>query len=295
MGHGGGGGLSWTSKDWGDGKGYRAKIHFLPDGWTEEQMDVSNFETFAEWASGYYGGPIVTQKELDEMIDSCSEEPKYGYILVDDNQNVLSVIRRTNPNAQWDWYQVGGRWSGFLKLKPNCGGSVGEKNWMVKGDPPPDHVDSARKGDIDFEGMMADSEARAAETYDKARALIDPHLEDFVDWETVRENQDDIKTAREVYGDQEAVKAFRSSKEFGFFSSVEDFLVEREVYLETARNSSFVTFALLINGEWFEKGSMGWWGMASDEKDQGHWNREFTAKVMALPDDTQLTVVDCHI
>lgn len=26
--------------------------------------------------------------------------------------------RITNPNAKWDWWTIGGRWSGLLKLKP---------------------------------------------------------------------------------------------------------------------------------------------------------------------------------
>src|SRR5690606_18805090 len=32
LGTGFGSGLVWTSKDWGDGRGYRAKVQFIPDG-----------------------------------------------------------------------------------------------------------------------------------------------------------------------------------------------------------------------------------------------------------------------
>lgn len=42
-----------------------------------------------------------------------------------------------NPNSKWDWYSLGGRWSGkFIKLKPNA---EGNKN-----------KDQAYKKDIDF-------------------------------------------------------------------------------------------------------------------------------------------------
>src|SRR5512145_3202560 len=33
---------------------------------------------------------------------------------VKDSAGVFGKL--TNPNAKWDWYQVGGRWDGFLKM-----------------------------------------------------------------------------------------------------------------------------------------------------------------------------------
>jgi hypothetical protein len=35
--------------------------------------------------------------------------------------------------------------------------------------------------------------------------------------------------------------------------------------------------------------------MASDEKDKDTWNKEFAKLLDSLPDDTLLSVVDCHI
>jgi len=40
---------------------------------------------------------------------------------------------------------------------------------------------------------------------------------------------------------------------------------------------------------------MGWFGCVSGEKDRDGWDRDFNAMLDALPDDTWLTVVDCHI
>ena len=54
---------------------------------------------------------------------------------MDKNGNILSTY---NPNAQWDWYSIGGRWDGFLPLKKKdskgeviyCNEStVGEVDW----------------------------------------------------------------------------------------------------------------------------------------------------------------------
>lgn len=69
----------------------------------------------------------------------------------------------------------------------------------------------------------------------------------------------------------------------------------REAYVQAARDRACVTFALVHNGEWSEKGRMGWFGMSDDTFDQAAWNRLFNAMLDGLPDDTQLTVVDCHI
>ena len=44
----------------------------------------------------------------------------------------------------------------------------------------------------------------------------------------------------------------------------------KEIYID--RYSKFSTFAVVINGKWYERGSMGWWGIVSDEKDEkGIW------------------------
>jgi len=67
----------------------------------------NNFELFLKEWGGY------EEKDTDTG--------KYGYW--------------ENPNAKWDWYQVGGRWSGLLKIKHR---TVSNK------------VDSARINDIDF-------------------------------------------------------------------------------------------------------------------------------------------------
>lgn len=113
LGTGGGNGLSWTSKDWRDGLGYRAKVHFLPDGWSVCHVPACECMTFGEYVSKWNGIPLTTTAELD-----LTKKHKYGYALINRKKEVVKVIDRTNPNRKWDWYVVGGRW----------------KDWVVKGD-----------------------------------------------------------------------------------------------------------------------------------------------------------------
>ena len=67
----------------------------------------------------------------------------------------------TNP--KWDWYQLGGRWTGFFKLKEGREGALGSPGILTE--PAEDGwVDGALKGDIDFEGMRD-----AAAAFDRAQ------------------------------------------------------------------------------------------------------------------------------
>ena len=55
------------------------------------------------------------------------------------------------------------------------------------------------------------------------------------------------------------------------------------------------TFAVLVDGQWIERGSMGWWAMVSDEKAPEEWHPQWLKIVAALPDETRFTLVDAHI
>ena len=66
-----------------------------------------------------------------------------------------------------------------------------------------------------------------------------------------------------------------------------------EQYIE--RRTRFTTFAVVKDGEWYERGKMGWWAGVSDEKDRTAWQDEFDKLVKGLTDDTLLTLVDYHI
>ncbi|ACC98533.1 hypothetical protein Emin_0980 [Elusimicrobium minutum Pei191] len=167
MGHGWGGGISWTSKDWGDGKGYRPKIAYIPEGYTKVEVKQSAVMTFAEYCTEYEGKTVLNPGETLDL----NEKHKYGYCLIDDKGEVVKVIDRTNPNAKWDWFVVGGRWSGFFKLKEGAEGILGKKGVMgANRNHKPGYADIAKKKDIDFASMEETASKKAAEVYDKVAA-----------------------------------------------------------------------------------------------------------------------------
>lgn len=156
-----------------------------------------------------------------------------------------------------------------------------------------------RKSDIDIEGMRREAEEAAAELYDKARPLVDEFGEGFIPWSKIIEDKNisDIDEKRTFYHNQPIVKAFMErTEDFGHFVDIESFFVSREEYLEDARNSAICPFAFITpEGEWVEKGQMGWWACVSNEKDQKDWNKQFSDYFDSLPDDIMINLVDCHI
>src|SRR5208337_1574697 len=297
LGMGGGSGISWTSQDWNDGLGYRSKVHFLPEGWKEVRVNANTVESFRDFVEGYYGHKPLLHGETPDL----KEEHKYGWTQLDEKGEAVKVIDRTNPNKHWDWYKVGGRWNGFFKLKAGASGAVGEPglNRMDPDyeEPEEDRADLCMKGDIDIEGMKDEAGAKAAEQYDLFASVTEgcpAHLS----WKEVQDRNRtggmdeglpavDWGAARKEYGEQPAIKALRDSKDRDArWFDADDFLCTREKYIERARKGAFSTFAVVKDGQWYERGEMGWWGAVHDEKDEDQWLEQFSDLIDSLPDST---------
>ena len=273
MGSGCGGGISWTSKDWGDGRGYRAKVHFLPEGYRQEERKTSDRTTFSEWVADYHGRKTVLYGEQPDL----KEAHKYGYALLNADDTVTKVIDRTNPNKHWDWWQIGGRWSDMLQLK--SGG----------------RADQARKGDIDFAAMRQAKESEAAADYDKFHQIVAGRQ--IPVWDEVRKRHGDgkIDDARKEYNENPVIVDLRKSDYIFWDGSPQDYLIPREAFIEAAGDRACVTFAVVKDGQWYERGEMCMFAFVHNEMDQAEWNRQFHKMIDSLPDDALLTVVDCHI
>jgi hypothetical protein len=61
------------------------------------------------------------------------------------------------------------------------------------------------------------------------------------------------------------------------------------------RYVDFSTHAIVKDGEWIEKGQMGWWGISSGDMKPEEWCDLFDKAIEEASDDTLFTIVDCHI
>lgn len=293
MGSGFGGGLSWSSKDWGDGRGYRGKIHFIPEGWEEVRLNTKDVKTFAEFIQDYYGREPVFGNAKPDL----EKKHKYGWFRVNAAGEVTECIDRTNPNKKWDWWQLGGRHSGALTPKVGAAGAEKGKPGLMGCVANAAGVDQIRKGDVDFEAMRAAARCEATARWNKVRSIVGD-LRDFVTWAELRDvrHPKDIEAARTAYHEQAAVKLIReaSKKDHDLvWIELGEFTCSLDEYVQRAADRATVFFACLKDGVWSERGKMGWWACVSNEK--ADWDRQFNAALDALPDDCWLSVVDCHI
>ena len=272
---------------------------------TEEMQANIDAGDSIESALGYYGleDKIVDdESKVDKVGDECPH--KYGYAIVKDGK-LIKAVNRTNPNRQWDWYQIGGRWSGFLKLKEGAEGAHGERSWMNRGqENKTGYCDSALKGAIDFEGMRQEDADRAAKLWDAAHVIIAGRT--FQTWDQCKTEHTDAEgkinfdAARDLYNAQEVVQDFRKAScdkdsPFSWSASPSDFVQTREEFIADARATAINTFALLKDGVWYEKGEMGWWGMSNDKMTDKEWAVKIGELIDGLSDETPITIVDAHI
>lgn len=270
------------------------RTRFVPEGYEEVQVPASQVESFAEFIEVWSGQKVVYYGQQPDL----KEEHKYGYVLTDEAGNVTKVIDRTNPNKKWDWYALGGRWTGYFPLKPLIRpepGRIGKPGLMTE---PAKHgyVDQAEKSQIDFARMRDEAEQKARARYRKFFALLGEHPVPKT-WAAVRaEYKDNIDGAREAYHAQPGIKAIQEDDELRWADDPgAEFGCTEDEHAAKARDRALATFAVVKDGQWYEKGRMGWWGCVSDEQDQSIWNREVAKLLDSVSGDTLLSVYDCHI
>lgn len=203
-----------------------------------------------------------------------------------------------NPNSKWDWYQLGGRWSGrHIRLKENATSGVKGSPGIGNNIP---GWDAALKGDIDFDALHSEVSKEARATYreiaEKCGGSI-PRLE--ISWaEIIDENGKysslSIKEMRSIYHSQKAVQIWTEATK-GYWLNIDDFQCSEDEYVQHMIDGAFVPYAVVKDGEWLEKGQMGWWGISSNEQPECDWNKTVNEIVASLPNDTLISFYDCHI
>lgn len=130
----------------------------------QEIADYASHGAYAEWLKdpqkyeserSNTGHLEYLKNEFPQKL-SYSDEDCYNEAIkylepeeIDADGNIISTY---NPKSKWDWYSIGGRWTGALILKNGATGEKGSPGIMT---PPAkdDEFDSALTSDIDFEAM----------------------------------------------------------------------------------------------------------------------------------------------
>ena len=140
---------------------YKEHVRPLPEHWrhaTQRELGWPYVMIRDEAPEVDLEDPAAVAAFMNARYGEDGGEPEYHV-----DEQGLYQMSTYNPNSKWDWWALGGRWTGIYKLRPGAiTGIVGRTG--VFGDPAPaGHVDVARKGDIDTENCNVVTYAVLAE------------------------------------------------------------------------------------------------------------------------------------
>ncbi len=226
----------------------------------------------------HFNVAVFTRKpdDLEGLLEPFNEDvgvdSPYAVFEEDADGEMNEVLGKRgcwhNPNAKWDWWVLGGRWRGQLKLKEGRTGIYGKVSWMNK-DAPVDtaRCDQALVADCDF---SADPKA-----YEQALRT----------WEILVEGS----PLRDGEKETDYLRLYKPEYYIRQYGTKEDY----------ARSlSMFNTFAFVTaTGEWHEAGSMGWFGIDSSTADSRKAYQEEFAEYLkeAGVQGLYISIVDMHI
>ena len=164
----------------------------------------------------------------------------------------------SNPNGKWDWYQLGGRWSGFFHLKAGTHGKLGSRSPFLAGvDVTGTLADSCYVADIDFEKTAHRAGAAAGANWDEVQSM----------------------------GlSQRALQA-------GFSIGP---AMTRDRFVKQAEDRCCAVAALVYEGKWYEYMGEPLWGGEEVIRSEEDWFDAVTRRVIGLPGHLRVSIVDCH-
>ena len=282
--------------------------------WAEQLGDAPT--TWERVAAAYnekwgYGSALATAGD-DSDSDTLFHDPESGRAY---------RMSTYNPESKWDYWSIGGRWSGYFIVKDEpyfeLDKAGNPKRILVVGDQAWDSPKESRHpgrnvcdggpiSKLDLDAMRDVEATQALDRYDRYEALVAQHgpakaWSHFTGLVDVGELT--IDEARRQYRDQPliaAVNALNRTDQWlvGWGTCpVEEFLPPREEYAAEARRGAVPGYALVTLGrEWVAPGRMGWFGMSSDGPgERSGYHHAVNTYLDQLDPATVLVVLDCHI
>jgi len=241
----------------------------------------------------------VPYKELHATLEAFVAD-YHGVEHRDSTHNRFGHYR--NPNAKWDWWVVGGRWTGLYPLKPDAR-RVGRPG--VFGTPAEsDKGDAVRIADVDWDAVANKQREWFAEFKDEYRRFLKG--EQFKPFEGPRSRMLEIGLLRVEHGPYTSPKtnelllpwsAIKTLAADDGWTDVALDLPDAELERFACTFNPIKTFAALDDNGWHEPGKMGWFGCSSASAETYlPFAEAFVEKFIKPcgPDDL-IVVVDCHI
>ena len=215
-------------------------------------------------------------KKIYKTFDSFAQEERYFTY----NEHFKGYGYVCNPNAFYDWYQIGGRWPFIFLVKDTCEEySIGERSWGIHevASVPEGYrwVCAARKKDIQWKVMYEYSKETATKNFQTLeKAFAEGKMPEG--WcGSINENGI-VGFMQMLYVKGETVQQY----------------LARHRVIRKYKYPSFPYGLLDDQGEYHSEDSM----PSRDEKIiKRMWHKKVNRFIDALSDDTVLVGVDCHI
>lgn len=216
-------------------------------------------------------------KEVYPYIPKCSKNNKYGYW--------------ANPNTKWDYWNLGGRWSGLL-----TGEDITENPenyeicYLCKGTGyRNDHIaQSFRKEELFSCNGCSGFGKRLKHPSSCIPVQNQIQIKDF-DADKLYQKQ--IQKYSEIWDKTIHLDPKTRLEKY----KIEDYFT-KDMYLNMITKPLYKIHSLIYQNKWYEKGHTNWW-----KKDENDYitEREWSEELMKLLKETDpqkwLTIIDCHI
>ena len=178
-----------------------------------------------------------------------------------------------NPNAKWDWWQIGGRFpnrflvsAGLQDCIPSAKDDDGESAIPPEGY---QYADAARKKDICWDVMRKIAVDTVEKRYQKCvRAFETKDITDF--GPLCRILDEGISAWGEMlYLKGETLDEYKARKGA---TDLDRYMCHTYAFIDR-------------NGDWTGSGDMGWFGISSNDKDERAWNDEIQKLMNEAKDD----------
>jgi len=276
------------------------------------ERNKNNYSSFKEFVVSWYG-------EINDKFVSFDDKTE-------------KVIKYTNPNNKWDWYQVGGRFTGKLgtydpKTDPDnfttcmfcygtgycvnengvnkrvadlnytceCNGSGKELKWPTKWKKIKNDIIQVK--DLNLDSIkLKNIENRFAiikEICAKHNISLSELEFGLINYKKVKAEWANMEEPR-PRGKDFSNLLNDAGKKYYFADTWHELDLINNSLVEWAQSApSLSSYAINLKGNWIEKGTMGWFGVSINENDD--WDIIYSKFLDGLLPDEYLTIIDCHV
>lgn len=242
------------------------------------------------------------------------------FVMLGEDRQFHALNRLVNEGCKWDWYEIGGRWRNLLKAKPGYTGEYRQSPFTALPMPPdessdarkvwhstvamlraeaserkPEHYDILPVEGIDWEGTINREYVEDALTnYDRTHQIVAGR--EWQQWPdyyaanrsiNVRMHSEEFDSLRKKYNKLPVIADLLAGNAVSWQSLTDPiFLLPRDEFLEIVKLRTWLPYAILINGQWYERDD--------DVMAIKEWAVVVKRHLDNADPKTRLTVVDCH-